>query len=45
MQITPVIHALRHQFRILVAPSIAIDRFVYSYILAGETITLIDTGG
>jgi glyoxylase-like metal-dependent hydrolase (beta-lactamase superfamily II) len=44
MQITPVIHALRHQFKVPVAPSIAIDRFVYSYILAGETITLIDTG-
>src|SRR5512137_779298 len=44
MQITPSIHALRHPFKIPVAPGIAIDRFVYSYILAGETITLIDTG-
>jgi hydroxyacylglutathione hydrolase len=44
MQITPAIHALRHPFRVPVAPGIAIDRFVYSYILAGETITLIDTG-
>jgi glyoxylase-like metal-dependent hydrolase (beta-lactamase superfamily II) len=44
MQITPTIHALRHPFKIPVAPGIAIDRFVYSYILAGETITLIDTG-
>jgi hydroxyacylglutathione hydrolase len=44
MQITPSIHALRHPFTIPVAPGIAIDRFVYSYILAGETITLIDTG-
>ena len=44
MQITPAIHALRHPFKIPVAPGIAIDRFVYSYILAGETITLIDTG-
>lgn len=44
MQITPAIHALRHPFRIPVAPGIAIDRFVYSYILVGETITLIDTG-
>jgi glyoxylase-like metal-dependent hydrolase (beta-lactamase superfamily II) len=26
------------------SPGIAIDRFVYSYVLAGETITLIDTG-
>lgn len=44
MQITPAIHALRHPFTIPVAPGIALDRFVYSYILAGETITLIDTG-
>ncbi|MFA5266785.1 MAG: MBL fold metallo-hydrolase [Methanoregula sp.] len=44
MQITPAIHALRHPFKIPVAPGIALDRFVYSYILAGETITLIDTG-
>lgn len=44
MQITPAIHALRHPFKIPVAPGIILDRFVYSYILAGETITLIDTG-
>jgi hydroxyacylglutathione hydrolase len=44
MQITPAIHALRHPFKIPVAPGIEIDRFVYSYILTGETITLIDTG-
>lgn len=40
----PAIHALRHPFRVPVAPDIVLDRFVYSYILAGETITLIDTG-
>ncbi|MCK9581804.1 MAG: MBL fold metallo-hydrolase [Methanoregula sp.] len=44
MQVTPAIHALRHPFKIPVAPGIAIDRFVYSYIISGETITLIDTG-
>lgn len=44
MQITPAIHALRHPFKIPVASGIAIDRFVYSYLLVGETITLIDTG-
>jgi glyoxylase-like metal-dependent hydrolase (beta-lactamase superfamily II) len=44
MQITPAIHALRHPFKIPVAPGIAIDRFVYSYILVCGTITLIDTG-
>jgi hydroxyacylglutathione hydrolase len=44
MQITSSIHALRHPFRIPVAPGIALDRFVYSYLICGETITLIDTG-
>lgn len=44
MQVTPAIHALRHPFKIPVAPGIAIDRFMYSYIIFGETITLIDTG-
>jgi hydroxyacylglutathione hydrolase len=44
MQIVPSIHALRHAFRIPVAPGIALDRFVYSYLVYGETITLIDTG-
>jgi len=44
MQITPAIHALRLPFRVPIAPGIALDRFVYSYIVYGETITLIDTG-
>ncbi len=44
MQITPAVHALRHPFQVPVAPGIALDRFVYSYLIAGETITLIDTG-
>jgi hydroxyacylglutathione hydrolase len=44
MRITPAIHALRHSFNIPVAPGIAIDRFVYSYLLTGETISLVDTG-
>lgn len=44
MQITPSIHALRLPFRVPVAPGIALDRFVYSYLVYGETITLIDTG-
>jgi hydroxyacylglutathione hydrolase len=42
MEITPSIHALRHTFRIPVAPGIALDRSVYSYLMYGETITLID---
>jgi glyoxylase-like metal-dependent hydrolase (beta-lactamase superfamily II) len=44
MQVTPTIHALRHTFQVPVAPGIVLDRFVYSYLIAGETITLIDTG-
>jgi hydroxyacylglutathione hydrolase len=44
MQVTPAIHALRHPFVVPVAPGIDIDRFVYSYLIFGETITLIDTG-
>jgi len=44
MQVTPAIHALRHPFTIPVAPGIALDRFVYSYVIAGDTIALIDTG-
>lgn len=44
MQVTPAIHALRHPFKIPVAPGTDLDRFVYSYIIFGETITLIDTG-
>jgi|WetSurMetagenome_2_1015567.scaffolds.fasta_scaffold212421_2 hydroxyacylglutathione hydrolase len=44
MQITPSIHALRHPFKIPIEPGAAIDRFVYSYIIYGEMITLIDTG-
>lgn len=44
MQITPSIDALRHSFVIPVAPGLILDRFVYSYIVYGETIILIDTG-
>jgi hydroxyacylglutathione hydrolase len=44
MQISPTIHAIRHSFKIPVTPNISIDRFVYSYLIYGETITLIDTG-
>ncbi len=44
MQITPSIHAIRHSFRIPIAPGIILDRFVYSYLIYGDTITLIDTG-
>lgn len=44
MQVTPSVHFVRHSFRIPAAPGIEIERFVYSYLIFGETITLIDTG-
>jgi glyoxylase-like metal-dependent hydrolase (beta-lactamase superfamily II) len=44
MQISPAIHAVRHSFTIPITPNISIDRFVYSYLIFGDTITLIDSG-
>jgi hydroxyacylglutathione hydrolase len=44
MQITPSIHALRHSFKIPINHGVVIERFVYSYIIFGEMITLIDSG-
>ncbi|MCX6696161.1 MAG: MBL fold metallo-hydrolase [Methanoregula sp.] len=44
MQITPSVHGLRFPFKVPVAPGIALDRFVYTYLIYGNTITLIDTG-
>jgi len=44
MRITPSIHALRHPFKVQIAPDVTLDRFVYSYLIYGETIILIDTG-
>jgi hydroxyacylglutathione hydrolase len=44
MRVTPSTHALRHAFTIPAAPGIVFDRFVYSYLIFGETITLVDTG-
>ena len=44
MQITPSIHALRHSFSVPITPDTSLERFVYSYLIYGETITLIDTG-
>jgi hydroxyacylglutathione hydrolase len=38
------IRFLKHPFRVAVSPGLSLDRFVYSYILFGRTITLIDTG-
>jgi glyoxylase-like metal-dependent hydrolase (beta-lactamase superfamily II) len=44
MQITPSIHGIRLPFGVPVAPGITINRFVYTYLIYGETITLIGTG-
>lgn len=44
MEITPSVHALYHPFTIPVTPELILNRFVYSYLIFGDTITLIDTG-
>jgi hydroxyacylglutathione hydrolase len=44
MQITEHVHALRIPFQIRAPTGIAIDRFVYVYLIYGETIGLIDSG-
>ena len=44
MKITETIHAFKHQFRLALGENQFADRFVYSYILLGERICLIDAG-
>jgi hydroxyacylglutathione hydrolase len=44
MKITETIHAFKHQFRLALSENQYADRFVYSYILLGEKICLIDAG-
>jgi hydroxyacylglutathione hydrolase len=44
MQVNERIHALRIPFKIPISPEQMVDRHVYSYIIFGDTITLIDTG-
>jgi glyoxylase-like metal-dependent hydrolase (beta-lactamase superfamily II) len=44
MQVTPSIHAIRHTFSIPLGSGVALDRFVYSFLVYGDQITLIDTG-
>jgi len=44
MQVTEHIHALRIPFNIPVAPEKLMERVVYSYIILGDKITLIDSG-
>ncbi len=44
MKITETIHAFKHHFRLALGGDQYADRFVYSYILLGEKVCLIDTG-
>jgi glyoxylase-like metal-dependent hydrolase (beta-lactamase superfamily II) len=44
MKITETIHAFKHPFRLKVGEGQYVDRFVYSYILLGKSICLIDAG-
>jgi glyoxylase-like metal-dependent hydrolase (beta-lactamase superfamily II) len=44
MRITDTIHAIRHPFRLLLGEGRYAERFVYSYLIVGKTICLIDTG-
>ena len=44
MQITSSIHAIKHSFGIPIAPGFSLNRSVYSYLIYGDMITLIDTG-
>jgi hydroxyacylglutathione hydrolase len=44
MKISPSVHAIRHRFSIPVRPGVAIERFVWSFLVYGDTIRLVDTG-
>jgi len=44
MQISRSVHILKHDFAVPVAPGRTMDRFVYSIIIFGKDITLIDCG-
>ncbi|MEW6333939.1 MAG: MBL fold metallo-hydrolase [Thermodesulfobacteriota bacterium] len=44
MKITDRVYAVRHPFRLLLGEGIHVERFVYSYLIVGESICLIDTG-
>ena len=44
MKISKNIHAIKHTFQIPLKKGDTIERFVYSYIIFGDYITLIDTG-
>jgi hydroxyacylglutathione hydrolase len=44
MQISQSIHILKHDFSVPIAPNKTLDRFVFSVIIFGDKITLIDSG-
>jgi glyoxylase-like metal-dependent hydrolase (beta-lactamase superfamily II) len=44
MQVTKHIHALRVPFKVPLSPERIIDRFVYSYLVFADKITLVDSG-
>ena len=44
MKITETVHAVKHPFRLALGEGQYAERSVYSYILTGERICLIDTG-
>ena len=44
MKITETIHVFKHHFRLALGENQYADRFVYSYVLLGERIWLIDAG-
>ncbi len=44
MKITDTIHAVKHPFQLKLSEGRSVDRFVYSYLLLGKKICLIDAG-
>ncbi|MHB8770083.1 MAG: MBL fold metallo-hydrolase [Syntrophales bacterium] len=44
MKITDRIHAIRHSFRLSLGEGKFAERFVYSYLIVGKTICLVDAG-
>ena len=44
MKVTDTIHAIRHPFRLSLGEGRFAERFVYSYLITGKTICLVDTG-
>jgi hydroxyacylglutathione hydrolase len=43
MQLSPNVHALRIPFTVFAGP-VALERFVYAYVILGEQVWLVDTG-